>query len=62
MTPNDLEKKLTAAKIELRKSRTRLSHADTRQATARAEQDIQIWSSRINWLNAELTGCQEKNS
>ncbi len=53
MTPNDIEKKLTAAKVELRKSKIRLSQADTRQATARALQDFEIWSRRVAWLENE---------
>ena len=53
MTPNDIERKLTAAKVELRKSKMRLWEADTRQAKARAEQDYEIWIRRIGWLTEE---------
>lgn len=39
--------RLKKAKVELRKSRTRLAESNNRREIARAEQDIEIWSQRI---------------
>lgn len=48
MIKEDIEMKLNKAHIELRKAKIRLSQADTRQAVAKASQDIDIWNRRIN--------------
>jgi len=45
--------RLTKAKIELRKSRTRLAEANNRRERSRAEQDVQIWSQRVSDLEVK---------